>query len=109
RIQNLHVTRLSLDRAELPTYIVSLRACGAHLLPARPVPRSGNMSTMENVPLLVRGLRLGVLPVSPRLSSSYAAELTRYQKRPLATLNRRVAAISELHEQIHFDSLTLTP
>jgi site-specific recombinase XerD len=48
------------------------------------------------------------LPASSQAVILYATELTKNQKLRLGTLNRRLAAISELHQEMHFDSPTQT-
>jgi len=48
------------------------------------------------------------LPASSQAVILYATELTKNQKRRLGTLCRRLAVISQAHEQAHFDSPTKT-
>jgi site-specific recombinase XerD len=46
------------------------------------------------------------LPASSQAVILYATELTKNQERRLGTLCRRLAVISQAHEQLHFDSPT---
>jgi integrase len=48
------------------------------------------------------------LPASSQAVILYATELTKNQERRLGTLCRRLAVISQAHEQMHFDSPTKT-